>query len=287
MRTRQVAGLALMPLGLAAGAHLAWTELQPYPRVVEALAAGSIAALATALGAIPVLLSHRLGDALRDALNGFGASVMLAASAFSLVIPGLAAARAQGIGAMAAGLIVAFGLLVGASLLLVMDDRLSRRAPHDATAHGAAAAARQRAWLFVAAIVLHNLPEGLAIGVAHAGGDRLQASALTTGIAIQDVPEGFVVAMALVSVGYRRRVALGLGMASGLVEPVGAVLGAAVITLSSALLPWGMAFAAGAMLGVVCHAMIPDAHHGQRRVAATAGLLLGFAVMMVLDTAIG
>ena len=146
------------------------------------------------------------------------------------------------------------------------------------------ARALKRTWLFVFAITLHNLPEGLAIGVAYGGTDATAAGVLTTGIAIQDVPEGLVIALALRAAGYRRRWAVLLGAASGLVEPLGAVLGAAVIAWSTQLLPWGLAFAAGAMLFVISHEIIPESHRAGHERFATGGLLLGFVLMMVLDT---
>ena len=136
-------------------------------------------------------------------------------------------------------------------------------------------------------MALHNLPEGLAIGVAYAGIDIEKANSLTTGISIQDVPEGLVVALALRGVGYGRLLAAGLGIASGMIEPVGAVLGAAVVTVSSVLLPWGLAFAAGAMLFVVSHEIIPESHRRGHERFATAGLSAGFVVMMFLDTSLG
>src|SRR5699024_10060230 len=145
----------------------------------------------------------------------------------------------------------------------------------------------RRTWLFVIAIVLHNLPEGLAIGVAYAAQDIASAHALAAGIAIQDIPEGLVVAVALLAAGYRRSIAISIGMLSGLAEPVMAVFGAAVIGLSWALLPWGLGLAAGAMLFVISHEIIPESHRKGHEAAATTGLMIGFVVMMLLDTAMG
>lgn len=251
-----------------------------------ALTGGCIAALATALGTLPVLLSQQFSQRAYDSMLGFGAGVMLAASAFSLVIPALAAAKAQGAGAWGSGAVVGAGVLVGAMALLFID----RVVPHEHFVkglEGPQARALKRVWLFVLAIVLHNLPEGLAIGVAFAGTDPVGAAALTTGISIQDVPEGLVVALALRSVGYGKPTAVGLGVLSGLVEPVAAVLGAAVIGLTAALLPWGLAMAAGAMLFVISHEIIPESHRQGHEACATAGLILGFVLMMILDTALG
>ena len=255
-------------------------------RMTAALQGGAIAAAATILGTLPVLRSQQFSQRAFDTMLGFGAGVMLAASAFSLIIPGLAAAKAQGAGPWGAGLTVGCGILLGALLLYAIDALL----PHEhfiKGVEGRQARRIKRAWLFVSAIVLHNLPEGLAIGVAFAGTDAVGANALTTGIAIQDVPEGLVVALALRGVGYSRMVSAGLGAASGLVEPVAAVLGAGVIGLSAVLLPWGLALAAGAMLYVISHEIIPESHRTGHEAFATGGLMLGFVLMMLLDTALG
>lgn len=268
---------------VAAGAYL----LQGDPRIVHALMGGLIAAGATAAGTLPALFAQRVSERARDTMLGFGAGIMLAAVSFSLVVPGIAAARASGAGAWEAGGIIAAGLVLGAALLLALDRWL----PHEHFIKGlegspAHAARLRRTWLFVFAIALHNLPEGLAIGVAYAGNDPVEATALMTGISIQDVPEGLVVALALMSAGYGRTLAMVLGAVSGLIEPVGAVLGAGVVTLSVGLLPWGLAFAAGAMLFVISHEIIPESHRQGHEHFATGGLVVGFVVMMLLDTAL-
>lgn len=145
----------------------------------------------------------------------------------------------------------------------------------------------RRTTLFVMAVTLHNLPEGLAMGVAFAANDAVAAAGLSLAIAIQDLPEGFVIAVALMAVGYPRGKALAIGAASGLIEPVGAVLGAWVVSEWPLLLPWALGFAAGAMLFVISHEIIPESHRKGHERWATQGLMLGFALMMVLDTALG
>lgn len=256
------------------------------PRIAGALLGGLMAAAATALGTLPVALAHPFSQRANDTMLGFGAGVMLAACAFSLVIPALQAAQDQGSGTWGAGLTVAAGVLLGGMLLLMID----RLVPHEHFVkgpEGPESHALKRAWLFVLAIALHNMPEGLAIGVAFAGPDKVGAQALATGIAIQDVPEGLVVALALFRVGYGRAASVAMGIATGLVEPVFAVIGAAVLTVSAGLLPWGLAAAAGAMLFVISHEIIPESHRQGHEAHATTGLMLGFVVMMVLDTSLG
>lgn len=272
--------ILLMPW-LSEWGQAAWDT----PQVRDAFLGGMVAALATAAGTLPVLFWKRLPDRIMDTLFGFGAGVMLAASAFSLIVPGIEAARAQGADPWGAASIVGGSIIIGAALLLALE----RWIPHEHFIKGMErenTMALKRTWLFVFAIALHNVPEGLAIGVGFAGGDVVRGGALATGIAIQDIPEGFVVAMALAVVGYSRKTAIVLGVASGLVEPVGAVLGAAIVSSSAALLPWGLGVAAGAMLFVVSHEIIPESHRKGHEIFATSGLIIGFVLMMMLDTAL-
>jgi ZIP family zinc transporter len=263
------------------------------PHMTGALMGGMIAAAATALGTIPAVLTGQLSQRFIDTLMGFGAGVMLAATSFSLIIPALDTAADQGAGSWLAGGIVGGGIILGALGLLMIE----RLVPHEHFVKGLEGGARseinieqatklKRVWLFVTAIVLHNFPEGMAIGVSFAGPDLVGAKALAVGIAIQDIPEGFVVALALISVGYSKGVALGVGIFSGLVEPIAAVLGVALIGLSVHLLPWGLAIAAGAMLFVISHEIIPESHRAGHESWATGGLIIGFVLMMLLDTAL-
>ena len=282
-----VSVLTLAVLVACLGLHQAWVYFDANaPHVADALLGGMVAAGATAAGTLPVLFARTIPQKMQDSMFGFGAGVMLAASAFSLVAPGITAAEAQGAGPWGAGLTVGAAILLGAAVLLLMDRLL----PHEhfiKGREGIEAHRLRRTWLFVFAITLHNLPEGLAIGVGYAGNDPVRGTALATGIAIQDIPEGLVVAVALIAAGYKRAFAVALGMLSGLVEPVGAVLGAAVVGWSAALLPWGLGFAAGAMLFVISHEIIPESHRKGHEVYATCGLMLGFVLMMLLDTALG
>lgn len=263
------------------------------PHMTGALLGGLVAAAATALGTIPAILTRQLSQRVNDTLMGFGAGVMLAATSFSLIMPALDAAGDQGAGPWLAGSIVGAGIMLGALGLLLIE----RVVPHEHFVKGVEggasaeidderAARLKRVWLFVIAITLHNFPEGLAIGVAFAGPDLVGARALTVGIAIQDIPEGLVVALALMSVGYSKKLSISVGALSGLVEPVAAVLGVALIGLSVHFLPWGLAIAAGAMLFVISHEIIPESHRTGHETWATSGLVIGFVLMMLLDTAL-
>jgi ZIP family zinc transporter len=288
-RWRQWIGLAIVCGGMAAAVNAFYLRVAvDDPRISGALLGGLMAALATALGTLPVLLSQQFSQKTHDTMLGFGAGVMLAASAFSLVLPALASAQSQGASAWGAGGIVGAGILIGAVFLLLIGRAMPQeRFAKDLEGEGAQANAIKRVWLFVFAISLHNLPEGLAIGVAFAGPDPTGAAALAAGISIQNVPEGMVVALALRSVGYGRGLSAGFGVLSGVVEPLAAVFGVMVVGLSESLLPWGLAAAAGAMLFVISHDIIPEAHRKGHETFATGGLMLGFVIMMLLDTALG
>jgi zinc transporter, ZIP family len=289
LRHRPLQVLSWSALALAALALTAqiWDWLEAAPHVRAALGAGGVAAFATALGAVPVVATRALGERLNDSLLGFSAGVMLAAACFSLIAPALEAAAGLADGAWTPALIVGAGVLLGA-VVLMLAERFTPHA-HFIEAHGGDAARARRVrglWLFVFAIVLHNIPEGLALGVAAAGPDADQATALTTGIALQNVPEGLVVAVALISAGLPRLPAFLISAASGLVEPAAAVLGAMTVGISAPLLPWGLAFAAGAMLFVVSHELIPESHRQGHERYSTVGLTSGFVLMMVLDAGI-
>jgi ZIP family zinc transporter len=146
----------------------------------------------------------------------------------------------------------------------------------------------KRIWLFVLAITLHNFPEGMAVGVGYGGGDFSQGLPLAVGIGLQNLPEGFAVAMALLRTGkYTAGAAIGLALLTGLVEPFGGAVGAGFVGLGPGLLPWGMAAAAGAMLFVISNEIIPETHANGFEKQATAGLLAGFCAMMYLDVTLG
>ncbi|ANB17195.1 ZIP family metal transporter [Dokdonella koreensis] len=253
------------------------------PPLQHALQAGGLCALGTALGALPVLVVRTLPQAVADGLLGFGAGVMLAATAFSLIVPGLDATRDLGATPWQAGGLVSAGLLLGASGLVAVEHLL----PHDRLGPSVPGSplVPARIVLFVIAIVAHNIPEGMAVGVA-AGAALPEARGLTLGIALQDMPEGLVVALVLAGAGLTRGKALLAGAASGLVEPIAAVASAWLAGLTAIALPWGLALAAGAMLIAVVQVIVPESYRNGHVAAASAGLCLGFCLMMVMDTAL-
>jgi ZIP family zinc transporter len=272
--------LLLAGLALLVAQGLAWLNLEP--RLMRALEGGALCALGTALGAVPVLVIRNMPVSVSDGLLGFGAGVMLAATAFSLIVPGLSAAQGLGFSPWGAGGLVSFGILLGAIGLFVVDHSVSKGSPFSATEGPVIA---PRIWLFVIAIIAHNIPEGMAIGVS-AGGGLPDADSLAMGIAIQDVPEGLVIALVLAGAGMSRFKAFLIGAASGLVEPVFALLCAWLVAIAELLLPLGLAFAAGAMLLVVTQEIIPESRRNGHDKIASLGLISGFCLMMVMDTAL-
>ncbi|MET3456277.1 ZIP family zinc transporter [Pseudomonas kilonensis] len=275
--------LLLAGMTLLAAQGLAWLDLEP--RLLRALQGGGLCALGTALGAVPVLVIRRMPQAVSDSLLGFGAGVMLAATAFSLIVSGIAAAEQLGLTPWAASGLICVGIMSGAFGLYLVDRKVSASPERMVVAPGRPIIA-PRIWLFVFAIIAHNIPEGMAVGVS-AGGGMPDADSLAMGIALQDVPEGLVIALVLAAAGMSRVKAFLIGAASGLVEPVFALLCAWLVSLAEMLLPLGLALAAGAMLLVVTHEVIPESRRNGHEKLASLGLLVGFCLMMVLDTALG
>ena len=263
---------------------LEWLDLEP--RLMRALQGGAICALGTALGAVPVLVIRRMSMALSDTLLGFGAGVMLAATAFSLIVPGIAAAQGLGLTSWMSSGLISLGIMLGAVGLYLVDRKLRGVTPDMLLGTSEHPVIAPRIWLFVFAIIAHNIPEGMAVGVS-AGGGMPGADSLAMGIALQDVPEGLVIALVLVGAGMSRVKAFLIGAASGLVEPVFALLCAWLVGLAQLLLPLGLALAAGAMLLVVTHEVIPESRRNGHENLASLGLLIGFCLMMVMDTALG
>jgi ZIP family zinc transporter len=246
------------------------------------LLASFVAGMFTAVGAIPIFFLRRVSRQVEDSLMGFGAGVMLAATAFELVLPAAAAAEVDFGNPWLAAVVVSAGMVLGGGFLLT----LHRLLPHEHFVTGPQSGADpnkiRRVWLFVFAIGLHNLPEGLAVGVGFGGEDLSDGVALAIGIGLQNIPEGLVVAVAMMSLGYSRMTALGVTLLTGLVQPFGGLLGAGAVTLMEMLLPWGLAFAAGAMLFVISHEIIPESHRQGHEGKATFGVLLGFIVMLTI-----
>lgn len=257
--------------------------------ILTGFLASLIAGLATAVGALPLLWGAKPSERQENALLGFAAGVMLAASFFSLIIPGIAHAEESGLSKVWAAAIVIGAMLIGALFIGQMNriapslDRMGL-----GPVEGVDARHNRRIWLFVAAITLHNFPEGLAVGVSYGTGDLTAGFATAMGIGLQNIPEGLAVGVSLLSIGLTRQMAVLGALASGLVEPVAGFIGVATVAAMSGLLPWALGFAAGAMIYVVAAEIIPHTHRTEPKSGdATVGLMIGLAVMMFLDVVLG
>ena len=264
-------------------------ELNP---VLQALVGTLFTWGMTAAGAALVFLFHRENRRLLDTMLGFAAGVMIAASFWSLLAPAIEMSEG---GRFPSWFPAATGFLLGAAFLRLTDRLL----PHlhmlknTEDAEGLHTHWR-RTTLLVLAITLHNIPEGLAVGVAFgAAAHGLEwatvagATALAIGIGIQNFPEGAAVSVPLRREGLSRLKSFWYGQLSGFVEPVAGVVGAAAVLLMKPLLPYALSFAAGAMIYVVVEQLIPESQSDKHSDIATGGAMLGFAVMMLLDVALG
>lgn len=263
--------------------------------VIQSLFGGIFTYTLTALGAALVFFTKKINYKVLDAMLGFAAGVMIAASFWSLLVPAIDMAGAQGIIEWVPALI---GFITGGIFLRICDAYL----PHLhiglplEEAEGVPTTWR-RATLLVLAITLHNIPEGLAIGVlfgaassgieAAGGATVMGAVTLAIGIGIQNFPEGTAVSMPLRREGLSVGKSFWYGQLSGIVEPISAVIGAAAVLMVQPLLPYALAFAAGAMIYVVVEELIPESQHRGNTDIATLGTMIGFSVMMVLDVALG
>ena len=251
-----------------------------------ALLGGGAGFLATTVGALPALLLRGIPQKVEDSMLGLAAGMMLAAAAFSLLLPGIEAGTELFASAPLGAAVVVAGMGLGVLLMLGLDEFT----PHEHDKTGPCGPGHERCgrvWLFVFAIALHNLPEGMAVGVGFAQGDLSVGLPLATAIALQDIPEGLAVALALRAAGFAPSTAVLVAAGSGLLEPVGALLGVGLAGGLAVAYPLGLGLAGGAMLFVVSHEVIPETHRNGHQTMATLGLMAGFALMMVLDTTLG
>lgn len=250
---------------------------------------GSLAAgLATGVGALPIFVRNQWSVPAQRMMLAAAGGMMLGATFFSLVQPALDHVTARGGSPLRAVLTVAVGLVVGAVALWAVHGAL----PHEHLGkgrEGGAAGGLPRHTLVVLAIALHNIPEGLSVGVAFGDGGAAGATgpAVMLGIGAQNMPEGLAVAAALVADGSTRWRAFLVATLTGLVEPVGGLIGAVAVGLGEAVLPWALAFAAGAMLFVVSGEVIPETHTGGRERSATFAVIGGFVAMMAVAVLLG
>ena len=245
----------------------------------------------TTLGAAMVfLMKEQLNATLEKTLLGLAAGVMIAASVWSLLIPSIEMAEEQG---KVAWIPASVGFLLGMVFLLILDSIIPHLHMGSEDPEGVKSELSKTTML-VLAVTLHNLPEGMAVGVAVAGALAENSSitmaatlALAVGIAIQNFPEGAIISMPLCATGGTKKRAFLYGFLSGIVEPIGALLTIALAHLILPLLPYLLSFAAGAMMYVVIEELIPEAQQGKHSNLGTIGAALGFVLMMILDVALG
>lgn len=256
-----------------------WVEtLSAWSPVVQGLLGGVIITLMNAFGALVVLFWRNPSQKFLDAALGFAAGVMLTASFTSLILPGI---QFGGI----------YPVLIGLALGALLLDQVDHWMPHLHSIIGYEGHGTGRVhgvWLFILAITLHNMPEGLAVGVGFGAGDIPDAVKLMLAIGIQNIPEGLAVSVAALSAGFGAAFyASFVGIRAGLVEIPLAVFGAWAVQLAAPLLPYAMGFAAGAMLFVISDEIVPETHRKGHERLATAGTIIGVIVMLYLDIILG
>jgi ZIP family zinc transporter len=261
--------------------------------IIQALIATTFTWLLTAAGAALVFTTKKINQKFMDSMLGFAAGVMIAASFWSLLAPGIEMAEQMG---LTPWLTAAIGFMGGGIFMRVIDNYLPHLHPGLTTNKSEGIKTTwQRSTLLVLAITLHNIPEGLAVGVAFGAvaADLPSATmggaiALALGIGLQNFPEGTAVAMPLRREGMKRLQCFTLGQASGMVEPVAGVLGAYFVLSMQEILPYALCFAAGAMIFVVIEELIPESQQNQENIdLVTMATMAGFTVMMILDVALG
>ena len=263
-----------------------------YSPVLLCLLGTGFTFLSTAAGAAIVFPFRREGvhPGMHRAFLGFAAGVMIAASIWSLLNPAISMAESQGIPEW---LPAAGGFLLGALFLLGLDQLLPHLHPGSRDPEGLGSSFGKNT-LLVFAVTLHNIPEGMAVGLACAmaaqGGEHFTlagAMALALGMGLQNFPEGAAISLPLRQEGCSRLKSFALGALSGIVEPIGGLLAVLIAGSITPLMPWFLSFAAGAMIYVVVEELIPEAHLGEHSHTGTFGVIAGFLVMMVLDVALG
>lgn len=240
-----------------------------------------LAGLATIVGVIPILFGKRISSKMQDILLGFSAGIMLSASFFSLLNPAIDLANGIFEKFMAIT-VVTFGMILGTMIFLLVD----RFIPDDyfiKVYDNSDGKVLKKMWLFIIAITVHNFPEGMSSSLGFLTGDVGKGISLASGIGIQNIPEGLAVALALFVNNFQKKDVFLITLLTGIVEPVGGVLAVILFSISHYILPFGLSFAAGAMLFVVSKEMIPQTHKKGYETQATIGLMIGFILMMILD----
>lgn len=249
--------------------------------ILEAILGSLFAGMATGLGGIPIVFGKKLSPKIQDIFLGFSAGIMLSASFFSLLLPAIKLSQ-NVIKSDLYIFIVALFFICGGFIFLILD----RFIPDDYFLKVLTEEEKKslkKVWLFVSAIALHNFPEGMSSALGFMTGDIAQGTSLAIGIGIQNIPEGFAVALALYLFGYSRLKSFTVAMITGLIEPIGGLSALTIFYPFEEFLFIGFAFASGAMLFVVVKEMVPEIQKKGFEVWASVGILIGFVFMMILD----
>lgn len=249
--------------------------------------AGILIGLMTLLGVIPLLFFNQIDQKKQDILLGMSGGIMLAATTFSLLLPALEESKVTfSYSPFWTVTVVSASMLTGIGFIKVVS-RYFDFEQYFKTQENIESEVAKKVWIFIFAITLHNFPEGMAVGMGFGQDDIHKALALAVGIGLQDIPEGLAVGLALLSIGYSKKLAI-LGVAiSGVVETLSAFFGVVAVSYITYLLPLGLAFAAGAMFYVIIYEIIPDIQkHGHKDIAVNS-LIAGFILMMYLDVTLG
>lgn len=258
------------------------------PVAMAAIGTGFTFLMTTLGAAVVFFVRGEVNPSLQRSFLGFAAGVMIAASVWSLLIPAIETAEEQGtIGWLPA----AGGFLIGVLFLYLLDKIIPHLHPGSSESEGPKTKLPSST-LLVLAVTLHNIPEGMAVGLACAmavtgGGSAAAALALALGIGLQNFPEGAAVSLPLKQDGFSNSKAFVYGSLSGLVEPIGGVIAVLIAGGIAPLMPWFLSFAAGAMMYVVVEELIPEANAGKHSNAGTLGAMIGFVIMMIMDVALG
>jgi len=262
-------------------------SISTLPIVWQGSLAGVLIGLMTLLGVLPLLFFKHIDQRKQDILLGMSGGIMLAATTFSLLLPSLEESKQTfGLSPFWTVTIVSSSMLIGIGFIKIVS-RYFDFEQYFSTQENISSTFAKKVWIFIFAITLHNFPEGLAVGMGYGQEDLHKAFSLTIGIGLQDIPEGLAVGLALLSIGYSKKVAI-LGVAvSGIVETFAAILGIVAVSYITYLLPLGLAFAAGAMFYVIIYEIIPDIQKNGHRDIAVNSLIAGFILMMYLDVTLG
>lgn len=273
--------------------------LSQYNLMFLGIISSLIAGLATGAGSLPIFFTTNISKKTLDLLLGLAAGVMLAATSFSLIIPAIE----KGGGGVKGSAITMLGILCGGFFIDFVDKQfpdtnllinaIGDQQPNENGSSNIISSMiynsrLRKVWLFIIAITIHNFPEGMAVGVGFGDGDIINGLSIAIGIGLQNIPEGLAVALPLVRENFSKKKAFLVVLCTGLVEPVGGLLGVGLVQISKPILPFALAFAAGSMLFVISHEIIPETqnHDGHSKLA-THALLIGFVIMMFLDNTLG